>query len=724
MCTLAAGWLAGGGMNTHVTEPVFDIPRLPRLVIDGQLDDWAAAGGGFQTGPLHPEFAGNARLGWNAAGLAVLVEVSAPQFNESTDLDKLWQRDSVELYLAPRSGARDLCQWLIAPGMTAEHPEPRVYLHDHRRTPSLIGLPATATVTRVRTATGYRLEALLPWSSLGITPKIGREIGCQIMVNSWSTNGLQHAAWFPFIGAAFDFRKLHRLRLATRASQPGSTVERLTNKDSISRLMTFDTTAQVLPAQIKLRWSADEEEPTPTAVTVSRREPGGQWVEIGATRASEFVDRKVERGRVYEYGLHRAGDYPKWDYFWAGAALPARDARGTVLVLVDATHAAGLAAEIARLVDDLAGDGWQVVRREVARSAAVNEVKELIRTVAPESVLLLGHIPVPYSGNLNPDGHADHLGAWPADVCYGDLTGDWTGSPSRIPGEVQVAVGRVDFADMPAFPETEQQLLKRYLDRNHAYRHKQLVVPARALVLDGFPISPPDMFAYTAWQNFTTTLGAAAVEPGHPFEDPQWRQWTFACGPGGYQHMVGLGTTQDLVTKPLRSIFALFMGSYFGDWNTTNNFMRAALANPDGALAVGWAGRPHWYLHPLAFGETIGACLRLTQNNRGDYQPVGYGGRGVHIALLGDPTLRQDVVAPPTELKVKGGVLTWKAAAEPVLGYYVYRDGQRLTPQPLAGLRFKDTQPGHQYMVRAVKLQRTPTGSYYNLSQGVLGQVL
>ena len=29
-------------------------------------------------------------------------------------------------------------------------------------------------------------------------------------------------------------------------------------------------------------------------------------------------------------------------------------------------------------------------------------------------------------GNLAPDGHGEHYGAWPADVYYGDVNGAWT----------------------------------------------------------------------------------------------------------------------------------------------------------------------------------------------------------------------------------------------------------------------------------------------------------
>jgi len=40
-----------------------------------------------------------------------------------------------------------------------------------------------------------------------------------------------------------------------------------------------------------------------------------------------------------------------------------------------------------------------------------------------KAVFLLGQIPLPYSGYLNPDGHSDHKGAWPADAYYADMDG-------------------------------------------------------------------------------------------------------------------------------------------------------------------------------------------------------------------------------------------------------------------------------------------------------------
>ena len=61
---------------------------------------------------------------------------------------------------------------------------------------------------------------------------------------------------------------------------------------------------------------------------------------------------------------------------------------------------------------------------------AVNQCLLYLGVLSPEnknhSLFLLGHVPVPYSGNINPDGHPDHQGAWPADGYYADMDGTWT----------------------------------------------------------------------------------------------------------------------------------------------------------------------------------------------------------------------------------------------------------------------------------------------------------
>ena len=161
--------------------------------------------------------------------------------------------------------------------------------------------------------------------------------------------------------------------------------------------------------------------------------------------------------------------------------------------------------------------------------------------------------------------------------------------------------------------------------------------------------------------------------------------------------------------------------------------MRSFLATPTMGLASFMAGRPHWFIHHLGLGETIGYSTRLSMNNSTLYQNQSNNFmRAIYVALMGDPTLRLDPVAPPAALSAtpSGGnvLLNWSASPDAIVGYHVYRAGNaggpysRLTATPRAGTSFTDTNASfgtHSYMVRAVKLQTNPSGSYFNPSQGI-----
>jgi hypothetical protein len=136
----------------------------------------------------------------------------------------------------------------------------------------------------------------------------------------------------------------------------------------------------------------------------------------------------------------------------------------------------------------------------------------------------------------------------------------------------------------------------------------------------------------------------------------------------------------------------------------------------------------------MGVGETIGQGIRLSQNNDGlSYRnQVQRQPRGIHIALLGDPTLRMHQLGPVRELDavVDGGTtaLTWKAPDDPVLGYRVYRGPSpagpfvRISDELVRDTRFVDTQRSTDtpvYLVRAVTLQVGSSGSFYFASQGV-----
>jgi len=219
------------------TSPVYDIPLLENVVIDGKVDDWDERGfrvdvedwgkDRFRVDLVLPptgepkataDHEARLRLGWNKTGLLVLVFARDDKWIEHEEKDWLWRYDGVEMFLAPEVGAEDMCQWAISPGMSTEQTKLRWHLHDHRKDAS-----GTADLAAARTTTenGYVLEALLPWSALGIEPKKGREVGFQILVNDADeTDGdTYHAAWYPNDNTSMDHAHMHPLRLADAASR-------------------------------------------------------------------------------------------------------------------------------------------------------------------------------------------------------------------------------------------------------------------------------------------------------------------------------------------------------------------------------------------------------------------------------------------------------------------------------------------------------------------------
>ncbi len=546
--------------------------------------------------------------------------------------------------------------------------------------------------------------------------------------------------------------------LALGALAAAAPVLRAQTADQAGVPVTVQVTAS--PARVTMSWPQD---PTATSWLVRRRDAfSTNWTSgtLLPGNATGYVDNSVLLGVRYEYWIGRTGSPDGRQFVTCGIDAVAFEGRGKLVLLVDATQATALGARLDRLVQDLVGDGWQVLRHDVAPTASVTSVKALIiadSAASPgqiKSVFLLGRVPVPYSGLFAPDGHVPiHYGAWPADVYYGDLQGPWTDTTANdtsalrpenhnvpgdgkfdqwiLPSDVEFAVGRVDFANMPSFG-SETTLLQNYLDKDHDYRHRVFAVDQRAVIDDNFGWLGSEVFAASGWRNGWALVGPANTFAGDYFPTLNTTSgggcaWSYGCGSGTYGGAAGVGTTADFVTSTNRNVFTMLFGSAFGDWDYPDCFLRAPLCTGWTLTSV-WAGRPHWAFHPMAMGETIGACTRLTQNE------TYWGGnesREVHIALMGDPTLREHVATPATGVAVTDqwpqALITWQPSPDADGGYHVYRAASplgpftRLTLFPTANTSFVDQAAlagSATYMVRAWHRQVTPTGSYWNPSQG------
>jgi hypothetical protein len=318
---------------------------------------------------------------------------------------------------------------------------------------------------------------------------------------------------------------------------------------------------------------------------------------------------------------------------------------------------------------------------------------------------------------------------------------------------------------MPSFTQGETELLRSYLNRDHMYRTGFLPMVSRGLVDDNFLWLDGENPGQNGWRNFPPLVGYDSVSARDWMTELSKSSylWAYGCGGGSPRTCGGIGTTDSLVKYPMNVIFTELFGSWFGDWNFQDDIMRAILCSDPPGLTACWAGRPSWYFHHMAMGIPIGFSHLISQNN---YSPSQYsqplylpneyfinqppytGSQAgfwsnqlapgfVHMALMGDPTLTMymGVVQQPNNLSVVQPAgqkvnISWEKPTGPdVDGYNVYsslsQNGpfNKINKTMIIDTKFTDStlhEGQVYYMVRAVKLQETFSGSFYNQSQGVI----
>lgn len=527
-------------------------------------------------------------------------------------------------------------------------------------------------------------------------------------------------------------------------------------------------TVQTNPAQITLDWKAD---PTATSHYIYRKLKtditwGSPLATLGGTD-STYTDASVTIGENYEYRIFKTGNLDGYGYINAGIQVPAVDNKGGMIVVVDDNFTTSLNNEIDQLVDDLEADSWMVTRIDLTPADDVASVKMAIQNVYTQNtntaaVLLLGHVPVPYSGLMNPDGHPDHIGAWPADVFYGEMDGTWTDNTvsdqtatqsrnhnvpgdgkydqSDLPNNAELQVGRIDFFDLPAFTDTEEDLLRNYLQKLHDYKTVQWTAPDRGLVDEGNFSNFDEGFAQNGWKNFVPMFGKDEVyelDYQSTLATDAY-MWSYGCGGGTYTSANSVINTSEFASQNTQTVFTMLFGSYFGDWDTQDNLLRSSLASGT-TLTASWAGRPNWQYHHMALGENIGYSGLLSQNNPGLYEvsTLPLFSRWTHIALLGDPSLRMHYPEMPSNLTLLNNLnhaeLSWTGSTgSGILGYNIYRrtpaDDQwtRINNTIVSNTMYTDSTlaaaDDYIYMVRAVELKTTFSGSYFNQSLGITAE--
>lgn len=433
--------------------------------------------------------------------------------------------------------------------------------------------------------------------------------------------------------------------------------------------------------------------------------------------------------------------------------------------------------------DDRAWDQNSVNKRYIDDVAHIKSLIAADYRAAPDrtkAVVLVGHVTVPLSGFGAEDGHLNTRGAWPADAFYGDMDGDWQDisinqqsqnpqlrnvprdgkfdpnffDPHLVPSEprgrggIELAVGRIDFSRMPAFqPLTEVDLLKRYFAKNHRYRHSN-ALPAQGVVAAGLFFSlyhaqSQIIDANAAWlgsrlfgvHSDTVFTGDIFASPGSCLVGMQGGYGAYDAINNSPDSNRALGvnriSTPDLARPENEPAvwFYVLKGSFFANWNLGDNcFMRAVLATPNYGLGALFTMDTVWRFESAAVGEPLAAGLVSTAQGRQSVRTTYY---------LGDPTLRLLMIQPPKNLVARqlGRQVSLSWTASPATGatYAVYRSNTgiagpfvRLTPGPITATEFTDNDAptGRKtYMVRALALTTTGSGTFTNISQGVFATV-
>jgi hypothetical protein len=461
-----------------------------------------------------------------------------------------------------------------------------------------------------------------------------------------------------------------------------------------------------------------------------------------------------------------------YGYIAFGVNIPKKTDRGNLLLVVDSRFETSLATEINMLKRDLIGDGWNPITTYCSKDTSVNYVKSVIDGIHAanplDGIYLIGHIPVPYSGVFYPDGHTDHKGAWPTDLYYASDSNDWTDNivnytnssrpansnytydgkfdNTEIVGETFCPISRIDFYDLPKVIANETTALGNYLSKASSYKHGAIDVLDKGLINDNLS-TYSEGFSFNGHMNFSSLFGDSVVQsPLLTSLQTDIYKWSYACGYGSDSSLSGVGSVTTLKNTDYQGVFSMVFGSYFGDWNTEDNFMRSLLA--DGKmLTTCWAGRPNWFFHHMGLNNPIGTSAKMSAENGSyssylnttSYDIYGNFSNGIHMQLLGDMTLRQNYKTSVNDFKTgynssTGSIdLTWDAPlGEQVTEYRIYKSTDplsnftlltSLTPSDSAYSDAAIASAGNYYFISYVTLDSTNSGSYYNTSVGTFASM-
>lgn len=515
------------------------------------------------------------------------------------------------------------------------------------------------------------------------------------------------------------------------------------------------------------------------------------WTSVASNLSAgtgHWIDNDVSVGEIWEYQVKRqntwtfsGNTYDATGYTMGAVLSDNSNYKGQMILLVADNIPANLAAKYSRLKKELTNEGWFVNELIVTKATNwdsgidVVTIKNQITDVyaqapsddKPKVLFILGHVPMPRSGSADvvaPDDHSQNKGARGCDGYYADLDGIFTDEATYNPGglstplainlpgdykwdqdffpsDVEMAFGRIDFADLTDVQTSELTLIENYLDRLSNYRN----------VADGFDMGEKSAF-YFGYNNsndgsYRSLLNIS--KPENVFEkldNTNHNEWVQNNGPFKiYMQNVQTPSISDWETFGMNATIYSSDQSYwgFGDGPQPNgvyNRIRALLGVETKCIVALWTTTGLNIFHQACNGQAIGLAMKDIVNHNSSNQylekpPQQYDTEEwwnrTHFEIWGDPTINLYQVKPISNLELAevsgNAVLQWTASTDPnIEGYYIYESSsefgiyERISSSIITNTSFQidDYHQNNWYMVKAVKTIESGCGKFLHPSLG------
>jgi hypothetical protein len=504
----------------------------------------------------------------------------------------------------------------------------------------------------------------------------------------------------------------------------------------------------------------------------------GHWVDTNVT-SGDILEYQIKRKKTWSY---QSLDYDAIGYTIACLQSDNSDYKGQMILLVANDIPANLATKYNRLKSEITSDGWFVNELIVPRASSwdsgnqvvniKNQISEIYKIASqndkPKMIFILGHVPLPRCGSadiITPDDHNENKGARGCDAYYADIDGMFTDvatyNPSGLatplavnlpgdfkwdqdffPSDIEMAFGRLDFADLKDLSTNEVILIENYLDRLSKYKN----------VEDGFDMGENTAFhfgydnsndgSYRSLPNISTPKNVFQNYTG-----PNHNEWVKKNGPFKiYMQNVSVPEIGDWQNFGMNATVYASDQSYWGFGDVPQNEgglysrIRSLLGVNSKCLVTLWTTTGLNIFHQACTGQSFGESLKTIMNHNQvnqylekapqEYDTQDWWNR-THFAYWGDPTINLYQIAPPTNVSLlangNDAILQWtKSKDENILGYHVYEsDGEfgkykKITPSFITSNSYKiqSYKAGNWYMVKAVKSITSGCGKFLHTSIG------